>query len=76
MFLNIRLGSKHGGPIQPPHPFDRSEDSWLIINNSGPLHNIIQTLDETQVRRILFKVVLSVVLVFELDYETVRKATL
>lgn len=63
--------------VFPGHPtFDLSEDSWLIIDNPGPLHNAIQTLDETQMCRVFLEIVLSILLVFEFDYETVRKATL
>lgn len=60
----------------PTPTFDLSEDSWLIIDNPNPLHNVVQTLDETQMCRVFLEIVLSVLLVFELDYETVRKATL
>lgn len=63
--------------LSDPIPtFDLSEDSWLIIDNSNPLHNVVQTLDGTQMCRVLLEIVLSVLLVFELDYETMRKATL
>lgn len=53
-----------------------SEDVGLIVYYSSPLNNTVESLDESQVCGILLKVVLSILLIFEIHNKSVRESAL